>query len=80
MQKYYFHVRRGENLELDTEGAEFASAEKACEEAIEAAREILAEAILAGHSTDGDCFEITSEDGSLLAVIPFASVIPRADG
>ncbi|PWI51225.1 hypothetical protein B5K03_26910 [Rhizobium phaseoli] len=59
-------------------GAESANAEKGWEEAIEATREILAEAILAGQSTDGDRIEITSKMAAYaLALIPFASVIPR---
>ncbi|PDT15432.1 hypothetical protein CO670_17855 [Rhizobium sp. J15] len=77
MARYYFHVRRGERLEPDSEGVELASPEEAYREAVGAAREILAEAILAQQSTDGDSFEITLEDGTLLAIIPFASVIPK---
>lgn len=76
MLKFYFHVRRGERLELDEEGTEFTSFEDAYDDALEAAREIVAEAILTRQSIDGDSFEITSEDGTLLATIPFSSVIP----
>ncbi|MBB6219530.1 DUF6894 family protein [Rhizobium leguminosarum] len=77
MPKFYFNIRRGERLELDEEGTEFASLEEACAGALEAAREILAEAILTRQSVDGDSFEIASEDGTLLAMIPFSSVIPK---
>uniref|UniRef100_UPI003F248AD0 DUF6894 family protein n=1 Tax=Rhizobium sp. F40D2 TaxID=3453141 RepID=UPI003F248AD0 len=62
---------------MDEEGAEFASLEEAYEDALEAAREILAEAIMTRQSIDGDSFEIASEDGTLLAIIPFTSVIPN---
>lgn len=30
MPKFYFNIRRGERLELDEEGTEFASLEEAC--------------------------------------------------
>ncbi|WP_064686584.1 DUF6894 family protein [Rhizobium bangladeshense] len=76
MPKYYFHLSRGEDLDLDTDGLEFASVAEAYDEAVEAAREMLAEAILAKRRSGGDCFEITSEDGALVATVPFNIVIP----
>nr|WP_245503857.1 hypothetical protein [Rhizobium laguerreae] len=57
------------------EGIDLASLEQAREEAIAAAREIIAERICAGHPADGDVFEIMTEDGTLVAIVPFQSVL-----
>ena len=54
MQRYYFHIRKGDTLEEDIEGAEFPSPYAAREEAIQAAREILAERVLTGQLVDGE--------------------------
>ncbi|WP_376778278.1 DUF6894 family protein [Rhizobium laguerreae] len=51
MPKYFFHVRRNDVFEEDVEGIDLASLEQAREEAIAAAREIIAERICAGHQT-----------------------------
>ncbi|WP_405047737.1 DUF6894 family protein [Rhizobium lentis] len=74
--KVLLHLRRGEELDLDTEGLEFASAAETYDQAVEAAREMLAEGILAKRPIDADCFEIALEDGATVALVPFASFIP----
>jgi hypothetical protein len=80
MQRYYFHIRTGAELEQDREGAEFPSVDAARREAIQAAREILAERLLAGEAIDGEAidgeaFEITTREGAVIEVMPFKSVI-----
>ncbi|NKM43105.1 hypothetical protein GFL68_33855 [Rhizobium laguerreae] len=75
MPKYFFHVRRNDVFEEDVEGIDLATPEQAREEAIAAAREILAERICAGRSADGDVFEIMTEDATLVAIVPFSSVL-----
>lgn len=52
MAKYYFHIRRGSDVARDPEGAEFASQELAREEAVTAARELLAQAVIRGELYD----------------------------
>lgn len=75
MPKYYFHVRKNGLLEQDPEGAEFPTLEAAYGEAIQAAREMLAEKVLSGGVIDGHKFEITAEDGTVLRDVPFRSVL-----
>jgi hypothetical protein len=75
MPRYYFHIREHERFEEDLEGAEFASLEEATQEATAAAREMVSEAVLRDELIDGRTFEITTEDGAVVATLPFASVI-----
>ncbi|WP_376777729.1 DUF6894 family protein [Rhizobium laguerreae] len=58
-----------------SEGIDLASPELACEEATAAAREIVAERIRTGDPANGGAFEIMTEDGSLVATVPFRSAI-----
>ncbi|MBW8789686.1 hypothetical protein HFO94_30655 [Rhizobium leguminosarum] len=75
MPKYFFHVRRNDVFEEDLEGIDLASPELAREEATAAAREIVAERIRMGNPVDGDVFEIMTEDGTLVATVPFRSAV-----
>ncbi|MBY5454622.1 hypothetical protein HLI03_10150 [Rhizobium laguerreae] len=75
MPKYFFHVRRNDVFEEDLEGIDLASLEQAREEATAAAREIMAERIRMGNPVDGDVFEIMTEDGTLVATVPFRSAV-----
>jgi hypothetical protein len=61
MPLFYFHVRKDGLLEKDPEGIGLDSIKKAKEEAIQGAREILAEKLPAGEVVDGQSFVITSE-------------------
>ena len=78
MQRYYFHVRHDETLVRDLEGAEFETLELAREEAVQAAREILAERLIKGDVIDGEIFEITLENGEIVAAIPFRDTVRLA--
>jgi hypothetical protein len=75
MPLYYFHVREGERVEIDPEGANFETADQAREEAIKAAREIIAEKVLRGDWIGRHQFEITTDDGFVVGVLPFRSVL-----
>jgi hypothetical protein len=75
MPRYYFHVLKNGLLEKDLEGADFPSPEAAREEALTAAREMLAELLLADQVIDGASFEITDDAGVVVDRIPFRSVI-----
>ncbi|MBY5406827.1 DUF6894 family protein [Rhizobium leguminosarum] len=75
MPKYFFHVRRHDVFEEDLEGIDLASPELAREEATAAPREIVAERIRMGNPLDGDVFEIMTEDGTLVATVPFRSAV-----
>ncbi|MGR4846078.1 DUF6894 family protein [Rhizobium sp. LARHSG275] len=75
MPKYFFHIRRQDDFAEDLEGIDLNSPEVALKEAAAAAREIVAERIRRGDAADGDTFEIVTEDGSLVATVPFRSAI-----
>ncbi|OAI82851.1 DUF6894 family protein [Agrobacterium pusense] len=75
MPRYFFHVRDADGLSLDTEGAVLSSDEGACVEAVQAAREMLAEKILKNEIVDGAEFEVVRSDGVLVAKIPLKSVV-----
>ncbi|MFN7103659.1 MAG: DUF6894 family protein [Pseudorhizobium sp.] len=75
MTRYYFHIREGDALEQDVEGAEFACHEDAEREAMSSAREMVAEAVLHDEIIDGKAFEIAVEDGTVIATVSFISVI-----
>ena len=75
MPRFYFHIRNGDFLMKDPEGSEVGSAEQAREEAVLAAREILAQRVLKGEPLVGDAFEIAAEDGHIVHVVPFTSVL-----
>ncbi|SFB59701.1 hypothetical protein SAMN03159496_05588 [Rhizobium sp. NFR07] len=75
MSRYYFHIRDGDDLAEDREGAEFASIELARDEAFRSAREILAQRLLNDEVIDGQAFEITDEQGHLVERVPFRAAM-----
>jgi hypothetical protein len=75
MPKFFFHIRDGQDLAADPEGAEFESLEAARKEAINSARELLSQRILRGEVVDGQAFELTSEDGEVADIVRFKDVM-----
>lgn len=75
MPTYYFHLRNGDHFDRDPEGTEFASLDAAIEEALQAARELVALRLLKDETIDGQIFEITNEQGEVLDKVPLRSVV-----
>lgn len=75
MPKYYFHIRKGKELEVDDMGTDFASLELAVSDAKLAAREMISELVIAGEILDGQQFEITDNRGEVVATVPFRSAL-----
>ena len=71
MPIFYLHIRDGGELVEDPEGIDFPDLDAARREAVAAAREMLAEKILAGEEVDGQQIEICDDEGRLLAKVPF---------
>ncbi|MFP5076624.1 DUF6894 family protein [Rhizobium sp. YIM 134829] len=71
MPRYFFHVRNHGIVRSDPEGADFETLCHAHQDALRVAREILAEKILTGHIIDESRFEITSEYGEVVDIVPF---------
>ncbi len=75
MTRYFFHVRKHGNLTLDPEGDEFDTLDLAYEEAVASAREIVAQHVAVGESIADEQFEITTETGKIVKIIPFRSIV-----
>jgi hypothetical protein len=77
MGRFYFHLRAGDELTPDDEGIDLPDFSAAQREALEAAREVLAEAIKTGRSEIPEAFVIADETGQELAVVPLEAVLPE---
>lgn len=75
MQRYFFHIRESDDLELDVEGIEFSDDAAARLGAISAAKEMVMEAVVCDTRIDGRQLEIMSAGGDLVAVVSLQSVI-----
>jgi hypothetical protein len=75
MPRYFFHIRHGDSLILDSEGTEFPNPQLAREEAISSAREILAQRVRQGDPLEAESFEVTTEDGEVVTIVPFRLAI-----
>jgi hypothetical protein len=77
MALFYFHIQEGDCLVKDDEGVELSDLTEARAEAIEAAREILAEAIRSGEEFVDKAFVIADERGRHLVSIPMRDALPK---
>ncbi len=71
MSRYYFHIRKGEVLVEDPEGTEVAQTESLEDEAIEAARDLLADGDRQGLDRRVWIYEIADETGATVLTLPF---------
>ena len=77
MARYYFHLRDGGELVTDDEGVDLPDLSAAKREAIQAARELLADAIRAGKTRVPEAYVIADEAGRALETIHLASILPE---
>ena len=75
MPKFYFHIREHGELTKDAEGVECGGPAGALIEAKRAAREKLAQRLMAGEPIDGQQYEVADENGQTVFVLPFKSAI-----
>lgn len=75
MARFYFHLCDGGDLDEDQEGFEFSSTDAACEEALRAAREMVAEMIAQNAPIRGTAFIVQDSDHRTVALVPFMNVI-----
>ena len=73
MTKFHFHLRAGDELTLDYEGAEFPDFSAALGEATLAARELLLEAIKSGKQHVTESVVIADAWGEELGNLPLAT-------
>lgn len=67
MERFFINIRDGETLMEDEEGSVLPSLEAALKEAMQSAKEILADQILSGAVINARVFEITDESGVIRA-------------
>ncbi|MBZ9739737.1 MULTISPECIES: DUF6894 family protein [unclassified Mesorhizobium] len=79
MPRYFFHVRNQQgDLKEDPEGQEFADLASVEQDAMAAAKEILAEELLRGKSVlTKAAFEIVDENNALVLRFPFSEAAQK---
>jgi hypothetical protein len=73
--RFFFHVREGDRLIDDPEGAEFPDLETAEADALVSARELLAGRLRKTGTLGDQRFEISDEAGRVLAEVPLRDAI-----
>jgi len=76
MTTFHFHLRLGDQLTLDEEGADFADYAAALREVTLAARELLIEAIKRGRLDVAETFVIVDGSGKEFGTLPLAALLP----
>lgn len=77
MPTYFFHIRDGNTLIRDDEGADFEYIQAAFAEAELSAREIAIEQLKRGSLGDGAAIELTNSKGAVLMVVPLRLFLTR---
>lgn len=77
MGRFHFHLIDGGQLMMDDEGSDLPDFAAAQQEAVLAARELLAEAIKAGKRRVPEAFVISDEAGRELGRVALEDVLPR---
>jgi hypothetical protein len=75
MPRYFFHIRKGDAFDQDSEGREIATTSVLREEAIEAARDVLADGDLQGLDRREWVFEVADKSGGIVLTLPFVDAI-----
>lgn len=73
--RYFLNIRRGEELIYDLDGSDLPDLDAVRVEAIEGAREILAQNVKKGTVIAGRKFEVCDEEGTVVAIIPFSDAV-----
>jgi len=76
LSRFYLHQQIANGLIEDPDGTEAVDLTAAKHEAILAARQLLANAILTGVPPLGTAFQITDEAGQMLLTVPFSDALP----
>jgi hypothetical protein len=79
MARFYIHLRNGDHVEPDADGEEFDDLQAARQEALQCAREILADAIRSAKTEVlVESFIIADLEGRELATILLKDALPRS--
>lgn len=77
MPRFFLHQRRDGSLIEDPDGSRVPSLEVARQEALAAARDLWADAILKGDDLTDHQFVITDERGAHVLIVPFIDALPE---
>jgi hypothetical protein len=75
VMRYYLNVRTHRELIVDNEGIDLPDLGDVAEEAIQAARDIVADRIKHGEKVDDGVFEVLDPSGTTVMTIPIRSVL-----
>ena len=76
--RYFYNIKSGNGTVSDEEGSEHADLQSAKAEAIVAARELMADAILRGKDLSSYTMEIVDEEAQVLVRMPFSVAVQQA--
>jgi hypothetical protein len=77
MSRFYFCTQEGGRLAVDDEGTELPRLDVARQEAVKAAREIVAECVRTGRELDVEALIVTDARGYPVIVLPLEEVLPQ---
>jgi hypothetical protein len=77
MRIFYFHLKRGDDLITDEEGVSLPDLAAARHEALQSAREILADAIKTGKPNVPEAVVVVDEHGRTVDSLRLAAVLPQ---
>jgi hypothetical protein len=77
MHRYFFHIRPGDEVELDEQGLILTDHAAARHEALQAAKDMVIDAVTAESAIDPRHIEVTTSVGTLVAVVPLQLAIDR---
>jgi hypothetical protein len=77
MPMYYFHIRGGDKIIEDLEGIDLPNIAAVQEEALQAAREAVADQIVQGNPIDNKRFLVVDEKGDIVLIMPFTAAISK---
>jgi hypothetical protein len=77
MSRFFFHLRLGDEVIADQDGTDLPDATAARQEALAAARQIIADAIRSGNENIPEAFVIADSEGRELETVLLAVVLPK---
>jgi hypothetical protein len=75
--RFYLHIKDGADLIRDEEGVDLPTAADARDQALHAARELVADAVISGRDLSADAFLIADQDGKQLAYLRMSEALPE---
>jgi hypothetical protein len=77
MARFFFHLKSGGELITDDDGIELPGLNEATREALQSARELLAEAIKTAKPTLPEALVVVDESGRPVLELPLVEVLPE---